>query len=209
MISSLRGRVLTATGNSVVIEVGGVGLAREHHARARARQPHSGEEITVHTSLIVREDALSLFGFATRDELDVFELLIGVTGVGPKSALGVLSALSPEQIAAAVAARRRRPVPQGVAASARRPRSSSSSQLAGKLVATTSPAGARRRRHGRRRREVLAALIGLGWSERVAAEAVDETDGRRHPTVERGIRARAAAPDPRRARARAAAGRTR
>ena len=58
----------------------------------------------MHTTLVVREDSLTLFGFATRDELDVFDLLLGVTGVGPKSALGVLSALSPGQIAEAVRA---------------------------------------------------------------------------------------------------------
>ena len=58
----------------------------------------------LHTNLIVREDALSLFGFETREELIVFALLLGVTGVGPKSALGVLSGLVVAQIAEAVAA---------------------------------------------------------------------------------------------------------
>ena len=101
MISSLRGRVLTTAGNSVVIEVGGVGF-HVNTTPALALASREGHELAVHTSLIVREDALTLFGFATRAELDVFELLIGVTGVGPKSALGVLSALSPEQVAAAV-----------------------------------------------------------------------------------------------------------
>ena len=101
VISSLRGRVLSAGGNSIVIEVGGVGF-HVNTTPAHALASREGSEASVHTTLIVREDALTLFGFGTRDELDVFDLLIGVTGVGPKSALGVLSALSPEQVAEAV-----------------------------------------------------------------------------------------------------------
>ena len=173
MISSLRGRVLTAAGNSVVIEVGGVGF-HVNTTPALALASRLGEEITVHTSLIVREDALTLFGFASRDELDVFELLIGVTGVGPKSALGVLSALSPEQVAAAV---------QGdddavfrkVSGIGPKTAKLITLSLAGKLVATTTRPAPATVATGGVAESVLAALTGLGWSERVAAEAVDET----------------------------------
>ena len=173
MISSLRGRVLTAAGNSVVIEVGGVGF-HVNTTPALALASRLGEEITVHTSLVVREDALTLFGFATRDELDVFELLIGVTGVGPKSALGVLSALSPEQVAAAV---------QGdddavfrkVSGIGPKTAKLITLSLAGKLVATPSRQAPSTVTTGGVAESVLAALTGLGWSERVAAEAVDET----------------------------------
>ena len=173
MISSLRGRVLTAAGNSVVIEVGGVGF-HVNTTPALALASRLGEEITVHTSLIVREDALTLFGFASRDELDVFELLIGVTGVGPKSALGVLSALSPEQVAAAV---------QGdddavfrkVSGIGPKTAKLITVSLAGKLVATTTRPAPATVVTGGVAESVLAALTGLGWSERVAAEAVDET----------------------------------
>jgi Holliday junction DNA helicase RuvA len=173
VISSLRGRVLTAAGNSVVIEVGGVGF-HVNTTPALALASRLGEEITVHTSLVVREDALTLFGFAMRDELDVFELLIGVTGVGPKSALGVLSALSPEQVAAAV---------QGdddavfrkVSGIGPKTAKLITLSLAGKLVATPSRQAPSTVATGGVAESVLAALTGLGWSERVAAEAVDET----------------------------------
>ena len=102
MISSVRGVVGYADQDSVVVEVGGVGLtvAVTPHI---ARTARVGEPLFLHTSLIVREDALSLVGFETRDELTTFLLLVGVTGVGPKSALGVLSAMSVDQIATAVA----------------------------------------------------------------------------------------------------------
>ena len=173
MISSLRGRVLTAAGSSVVIEVGGVGF-HVNTTPALALASRLGEEINVHTSLIVREDALTLFGFASGDELDVFELLIGVTGVGPKSALGVLSALSPEQVAAAV---------QGdddavfrkVSGIGPKTAKLITLSLAGKLVATPSRQAPSTVATGGVAESVLAALTGLGWSERVAAEAVDET----------------------------------
>ncbi|MBW8873105.1 MAG: Holliday junction branch migration protein RuvA, partial [Leifsonia sp.] len=85
MISSLRGTVLSASGGTAVIEVGGVGFALQltpdHVLSLRI-----GEEAFLHTSLIVREDALQLFGFADREQLEVFELLTSVSGVGPKSA---------------------------------------------------------------------------------------------------------------------------
>ncbi len=177
MISSLRGRVLTTAGSSVVIEVGGVGL-HVNTTPALALASREGHELAVHTSLIVREDALTLFGFATRSELDVFELLIGVTGVGPKSALGVLSALSPDQVAAAV---------QGdddavfrkVSGIGPKTAKLITVSLAGKLVATAPESASAPSvvATGGIAESVLAALTGLGWSERVAAEAVEETIG--------------------------------
>jgi len=173
VISSLRGRVLTAAGNSVVIEVGGVGF-HVNTTPALALASREGHELAVHTSLIVREDALTLFGFVTRAELDVFELLIGVTGVGPKSALGVLSALSPEQVAAAVqgdddAVFRR------VSGIGPKTAKLITVSLAGKLVATASSPAPTTVVTGGVAESVLAALTGLGWSERVAAGAVEET----------------------------------
>lgn len=175
MISSLRGRVLQAAGGSVVLEVGGVGFF-VNTTPALALASREGDEASLHTSLIVREDALTLFGFATRDELEVFELLIGVNGVGPKSALGVLSALSPEQIAQAVeteddAAFRK------VSGIGPKTAKLIVVSLAGKVrstgVAPATPAGAVVT--GGAADSVLAALTGLGWSERIAAEAVEAT----------------------------------
>lgn len=174
MISSLRGRVLRAAGSSVVIEVGGVGF-HVNTTPALALASREGDELAVQTSLVVREDALTLFGFASRAELEVFELLIGVTGVGPKSALGVLSSLSPEQVAAAVQADDDA-VFRKVSGIGPKTAKLITVSLAGKLV-TTTPASAPQATvvSGGAAQNVLAALTGLGWSERVAAEAVDET----------------------------------
>jgi holliday junction DNA helicase RuvA len=173
VISSLRGRVLTASGSSVVIEVGGVGF-HVNTTPALALASREGNEVAVHTSLIVREDALTLFGFASRAELDVFELLIGVTGVGPKSALGVLSALSPQQVAAAIQADDDA-VFRKVSGIGPKTAKLITVSLAGKLIATTTTPAPSTVATGGVAENVLAALTGLGWSERVAAEAVEET----------------------------------
>lgn len=130
-----------------------------------------GSEAFIHTAQIVREDSLSLFGFASADELEVFEILIAVTGVGPKSALGVLAALSPEQIADAVA------IEDDAAfrkVSGIGPKTAKLIivSLAGKLalrprvsaVATGSAAV---------KASVIEALLGLGWNERTAVETVE------------------------------------
>ncbi len=173
MISSLRGRVASASGGTLVIDVSGVGYL-VHATPAFVLASREGQEVFVHTSLIVREDSMTLFGFATRDELDVFELLIGVNGVGPKSALGVLSAMSPAEVARAVqgdddAAFRR------VSGIGPKTAKLITVSLAGKLVApAAAPAGVPVASGGVAD-VVLAALTGLGWSEKLAGEAIAET----------------------------------
>jgi holliday junction DNA helicase RuvA len=170
MISSVRGRVVHADADAVVIEVGGVGLAVAVPPQV-ARGAHLGEELHLHTTLIVREDALSLFGFETPDELSVFALLLGVTGVGPKSALGVLSTLTVGQIADAVAADDDAPF-RRVSGIGPKTAKLIVVQLAGRLsparLAPAGTAGTSSAVPG----QVTQALVGLGWSERVAAEAV-------------------------------------
>lgn len=174
MISSLRGTVLSASGGTAVVEVGGVGFALQltpdHVLSLRV-----GEETFLHTSLIVREDALQLFGFADREQLEVFELLNGVSGVGPKSAIGVLSVLAPDDIAAAVAADDDAPF-RKVSGIGPKTAKLIVVSLAGKLTAVRRPAPAVKaaRAPSSVGDSVLVALVGLGWPERVAAEAVAE-----------------------------------
>jgi Holliday junction resolvasome, DNA-binding subunit len=173
VISSLRGTVLSLSGGSAVIEVGGVGLAVQLTGD-HALSLRLGDTAFVFTSLIVREDALSLFGFADKEQLDVFELLLGVTGVGPKSAMGVLAALSPERIAAAVDAEDDA-VFRKVSGIGPKTAKLIVLSLAGKLVVTRRPqAAASARPVSSLGDSVLVALVGLGWPERVAAEAIAE-----------------------------------
>lgn len=101
MIASLHGKILEIFSDSLVIEIGGVGL--QVFTPPSVRQAvRPGESKFLHTCLIVRQDALTLYGFETREEREFFDLLLGVDGIGPKSALGVLSALSPDAIRRAV-----------------------------------------------------------------------------------------------------------
>jgi holliday junction DNA helicase RuvA len=173
VISSLRGTVLSASGGTAVIEVGGVGfsvqLTPDHVLSLRV-----GDEAFVTTSLIVREDALSLFGFADVEQLQVFELLTGVSGVGPKSAIGVLSVLSPDQIAEAVAADDDAPF-RKVSGIGPKTAKLIVVSLSGKLVVTRrAPVARASAAPSSVGDSVLVALVGLGWPERVAAEAVAE-----------------------------------
>ena len=179
MISSLRGTVLTISGGSIVIEVGGVGFSVQVTAD-HALSLRLGEEARVLTSLIVREDALSLFGFADADQLQVFDLLTGVSGVGPKSAIGVLSVLSPEQIAEAVAAEDDAPF-RKVSGIGPKTAKLIVVSLSGKLAVTRrAQRAAAAAPPSTLSESVLIALVGLGWPEKVAsdaiAEAVAETD---------------------------------
>ncbi|WP_374010393.1 Holliday junction branch migration protein RuvA [Leifsonia sp. LS-T14] len=172
MISSLRGTVLSASGGTAVVEVGGVGfsvqLTPDHVLSLRV-----GEEAFIHTTLIVREDALQLFGFSDREQLEVFDLLTGVSGVGPKSAIGVLSVLAPDDIAAAVAADDDAPF-RKVSGIGPKTAKLIVVSLAGKLAAVRRPvpvaksAGA----PSSVTDSVLVALVGLGWPERTAAETI-------------------------------------
>ena len=102
MIASLRGMVLERGAGRVVLDVGGVGYLLQTTSSA-ARMSVPGEEVTLVTHLNVREDALTLYGFAESAERSMFELLLGVSGVGPKAALAIVSGFAPDQIRRAVA----------------------------------------------------------------------------------------------------------
>ena len=103
MFYSLTGNVIFTDLNSVALECGGVGFRCLTSANT-LRDVDVHEKTTLYTHLNVREDALDLFGFSIEYELEWFKLLIGVTGVGPKAALAILSELPPEKIALAVSA---------------------------------------------------------------------------------------------------------
>ncbi|PPG12319.1 MULTISPECIES: Holliday junction branch migration protein RuvA [unclassified Rathayibacter] len=171
MISSLRGTVLSARGSLAVLDVHGVGYA-VNVTPQHALEMRVGDETTVSTVLVVREDSLTLYGFPDEEQLEIFELLIGVTGVGPKSALGVLGAVEPDRIAQAVADE-----DDGVfrKVSGIGPKTAKLIilSLAGKV--TVRPRAARGSGPAATAAQnVLAALVGLGWPERTAADVVDE-----------------------------------
>lgn len=99
MISTLQGELLARRDPSVIIEVGGVGFEVFMSMRDIAGLPEPGTKIRILTKLVVRDDALVLYGFASSEARDIFEKLVGVSGVGPKVALAVLSTYSPSEVA--------------------------------------------------------------------------------------------------------------
>jgi len=106
MIKSIKG-IVTETGHSdncsfVVLEVGGIGFELKTSFPAAAALPYAGETAKLFSYLYVREDALELYGFIDSDELNAFTKLIAISGVGPKAALAILSALTPAQLVSAV-----------------------------------------------------------------------------------------------------------
>ena len=100
MIAQLRGRPVARTPEGLVLDVGGVGYLLAATPRVSTRV---GEEATVETYLHVREDTLQLYGFASADERELFELLLGVSGVGPKVALAIVSGSTPVELRRAIA----------------------------------------------------------------------------------------------------------
>ncbi len=104
MIALVQGEVAVRRGDHVVIACGGVGYRLSVSAETLRHVPRVGEAATLFTHLIVRDDALLLYGFATEEERDLFLLLLGVQSVGPKMALAVLSGGPPRELLAAVAA---------------------------------------------------------------------------------------------------------
>ena len=169
--------MLGAGAGWVVIDIGGVGL-RVEIPSGRMSPFHAGDEASLHTWLVVREDSLTLYGFSTQEEIDVFGHLISVSGVGPRSALGVLAALTPLEIARAVTDQDEKPF-RKVSGIGPKTAKLLLVSLAGKLPeigaletpdgpadsASSADAAADAVREG---------LVGLGWKEAAASVAVED-----------------------------------
>jgi Holliday junction DNA helicase RuvA len=104
MIASVRGPVVLRRSNEVVVEAAGVGYRLAVSAETLREVPAAGEEVELHSHLVLRDDGIQLYGFATESERELFLMLIGVQGVGPKVALAVLSGGSSRDLLSAIAA---------------------------------------------------------------------------------------------------------
>lgn len=168
MISSVRGRVLSIGLDHAVIEMGGVGLAVQATPATLAGL-RSGSEAQLWTSLVVREDSLTLYGFSAVEARDLFGLLQTASGVGPRLALAALAVLPPEPLCRALA-------DGDVAALTQIPGIGKKSaerlilELRDKVAAGGSRKGGDR---AQSRSEVSEALVGLGFSAKQAEQSVD------------------------------------
>lgn len=104
MISYIKGELVDVTEQTIVLECNGIGYEIAVPVSTLTELPSTGNEIKIHTYLYVREDAVNLYGFLTKEDLYVFKLLIGVNGIGPKGALGILSAITPDELRFAILA---------------------------------------------------------------------------------------------------------
>jgi Holliday junction DNA helicase RuvA len=177
MIAFLTGRVAGKTPTHALIEVHGVGYQLAMSSSSLSSLPPEGDDVTVHTYLYVREDELSLFGFESLAEKKAFELLITVSGVGPKVALAALSTLSPEDLAAAVSAEdvaMISSVPGIGAKTAQRIILDLKDKLGAGLDRTTVSRGAGAATASA---EATEALLGMGFSATEAAAALKGYEG--------------------------------
>lgn len=170
MIAQLRGKVVAVGATWVVVETGGFGL-KALCTPATAGAQRLGGETTLATSLVVREDSLTLYGFAGADERDCFELVQTASGIGPKIALAVISTLGPDDLRAAIAG-------GNVAALTRVPGigAKGAQRLILELkdkVGQLAVAGRQDTLAGGWRDQVKSGLEGLGWSSRDAESACD------------------------------------
>ncbi len=103
MIASVHGAIESIGTDWVIVSVGGIGLLLHIPSTTAAKLGSTGQEIHLHTHLVVREDDLVLYGFTTPEDLEVFELLISASGIGPKMGLSILSTLSSDEVSTAIA----------------------------------------------------------------------------------------------------------
>jgi Holliday junction DNA helicase RuvA len=166
MIGHLDGRILELQPGLVVLEAGGIGY--EVHVPISAHSLLAGRAsaaLYVHTH--VREDQLALYGFPSRRERDTFRLLLTVSGIGPRTALALLSGLTPDDLGAAVEAEQWRRL-AAVPGIGRRTAERLIVELKGKLAAGARPVG------GTPREDAVSALLNLGYPARAAEDAVGD-----------------------------------
>ncbi|WP_026549853.1 Holliday junction branch migration protein RuvA [Arthrobacter sp. Br18] len=167
MISFLRGTVTHVGLHSAVLDVNGFGMLVQATPQTLASL-RTGEQANVFTAMIVREDSMTLFGFESAEQREVFETLLAISGVGPRLALAVLAVHTPEAVRVAATAgddKAFSKVPGIGPKGARR----IVLELAGKLVPLDAPGAPKQTWQG----QVLTAMMGLGWSEKDAGAAID------------------------------------
>ena len=102
MISFIRGFIADTTETSIILEAGGIGYEIYMTGNSIEQASRTGGEIKIHTYFHVREDSMQIYGFLSRDDLEMFRLLLNVNGIGPKAALGVLAGLTADELRFAV-----------------------------------------------------------------------------------------------------------
>jgi Holliday junction DNA helicase RuvA len=171
MIAQLTGTVRHLTTEKLVLEVGGVGYAVSITPRT-SMQITMGSVVTLSTTLVVREDSMTLFGFLDSHDRDIYETLQTVSGIGPKVALAITGALTPSDLAQAIASEDIAAI-EKVPGIGRKGAQRLILELKGKLV--TDVDVPRVSAHSGVRDQLLAALTGLGFSAKESDTAINNT----------------------------------
>jgi Holliday junction DNA helicase RuvA len=192
LIAYLKGRVVRATGEQVVIETGGVGYLVAIPTTARERVGGPGSEVELHIHTHVREDQLALFGFTTPEELELFQQLILVDGVGPKVGLGILSVASLQVLKQAILAEDVGPIRRAPGVGPRtaqkviidlRPR------LEAEAALQAVPRAASAAGDGRVPAAVEQTLRGLGYSAQDARRGLEAVEWSSQPSLQDALAA--------------------
>ncbi|MFB9776801.1 Holliday junction branch migration protein RuvA [Brevibacterium otitidis] len=178
MITFLSGTVHSVRPDSLIVVTAGIGR-RVFATPALAAEVRRGQDIELHTVLVVREDSLTLYGFGDAEERDLFETLQTISGIGPRLALAVLSVLSPDELHQAIADEDQAALTK-VPGVGKKVAARLMLELAGKLSVIPRPAGAPAAQAApaaadATSAQVVAGLVNLGWSQAHAEKAVAET----------------------------------
>lgn len=182
MIASLTGTVTQSGLDRVVLSVGGVGLLL-HTTPATAAGARTGQQVSFATALVVREDSLTLFGFATPAEREMFETVQTVSGVGPRLALAMLSVMGPDELRAALStgdAKALTAIP-GIGAKSADRLVLELRDKVGRLPGAGPTAPGTPGAPGGWRDQVAEALVGLGWNAKQAGDAVEKVAASQQP----------------------------
>ncbi|MGL3804557.1 Holliday junction branch migration protein RuvA [Paeniglutamicibacter sp. R2-26] len=171
MISTLRGVAQQVNLNSAVIEVGGFGMLIQATPQTLSTL-FVGREALVHTSMVVREDSMTLFGFASGEEREVFEVLIGVSGIGPRTGLAILAVHTPEEVRIAASTKDTKAFTK-VSGIGPKGAERIVLELSGKLTPTGAVSTGGTAAAPAWEAQVIEALTGLGWTEKDATKALE------------------------------------
>lgn len=178
MIASVSGRMAASGLDWVVVEVGGVGLrllVPPNTVSDLVTRPKS-EPVSLATTMVVREDSLTLYGFDTELERNTFDVLLSVTGIGPRTALAALSVLSPRELSAAVAAQDLTSL-QKIPGVGKKSAQRLVLEIGGKLTAFDGEDAAESPVKNDCRGEVSGALEQLGWTKPLIEKTLDDLGG--------------------------------
>ncbi|HEX6489587.1 MAG TPA: Holliday junction branch migration protein RuvA [Candidatus Dormibacteraeota bacterium] len=187
MIGYLRGKVVRAASDQVVLETGGVGYLVAIPAAVRERIGPPGSELTLHVHTHVREDQLALFGFASVEELQMFQQLIQVDGVGPKVGLSIMSSASLDLLKRAILAEDVGPIRRAAGVGPRTAQKviiDLKPRLEAEEALLTLPRAVAAAGDGQTPKQVESALRGLGFSAQQARTGLEAVDWSEAPSVQ-------------------------